>query len=105
MSYEIKTDPDVIKKTSGEVVKKEFEFAGDDLATGETIASITSITADTPVGAAALTIGGSPTFSGTVVQCTLSGGTPGFTYKLTCRAVTTASQTLEQSGFLFVGNP
>ncbi len=100
MSYEIKTDPEVISKTAFEEVKKEFDFSGVDVASGEVISSVTSVTAD-PSG---LTISGLLA-SGLIAQCLITGGVAGVVYKLVCRVVTSSSQKLEQSGLLYVGNP
>lgn len=93
----IKTDPEVQRKTPDEVVKRTFEFAGEELATGEVISSISSSGSE-PSG---ITVS-SPVISGTQVQVTLSGGTAGSVYKLFLKVVTSIGQTLEACGILSV---
>lgn len=77
-----------------------FDFT-DDLATGETVSSATSVTSDTPTGATALTIG-TPTVSSPNVQVRISGGSAGYTYHLTCTVSTSDSNTLVGCGDLRV---
>lgn len=73
-----------------------FDFGGL-MVTGETIASISGVTA-TPSG---LTVG-STAISGQIAQVRLSGGTGATEYLLTCTVVTSASNTLELEGRLWV---
>lgn len=94
--------PDRFVKDPDEVLDYVFDFApltngrGDTdwLASGETIASKT-ITADTGITVDSSAI----TDSSTSVTVWLSGGTVGQRYKVSCRAVTTAStpRTVERS--------
>lgn len=90
----IKSAPQVFAKTPNEVVIKDFEFAGDELSTGETLSAVVSVT---------ITPGGSLTssnhvVSGTRAQVTLSGGTDGVDYDVLAKVTTSLSQTLEGCG-------
>jgi hypothetical protein len=69
------------------------------LTTGETIASVTSVTADV----AGLTIG-VPAVSGRAVQVKLSAGTADVLYKVTFMVVTSAGNILEAEGYLKIEN-
>ncbi len=90
--------PTVLVKRPTESVLYSMEMAGI-LATGETISSVTSVTADTPDGATALTISGA-TSSGTVAQFRVAGGTDGYTYEITVTVLTTLSNTKVDCGLL-----
>lgn len=97
----IKSAKELLKKTPDEVVIRDFEFAGDDLASGETIASIMSVTITRIDGQA---MGGSDltkdsqAFSGTRVQLILSKGILNVTYEVHIKVTTSAGQTLEACG-------
>lgn len=73
------------------------------LAQGETVLSVSSFTADTPTGAAALAISGILA-SGFYAQARVAGGTSGTVYKLTALVVTSQGNTLEGEGLLQVKN-
>lgn len=81
-------------KTSAESKIYDFNFVND-LATGETITGLTSITANTPSGATALTITG-PVFSSPKAQCRIAAGTAGYTYHITVTVTTSDGNTLQQ---------
>lgn len=90
-------------KPSGETRKQVFDFISL-LAVSETI-STTTVTAVVYSGTDASPsslISGSAAISGTKVTQTLTAGTAGVTYLLTCTVTTSASQTLQLSGFLTV---
>jgi len=88
----------ILAKTPSEVVIKQVEFAGDDLADGETISSVDDVTITRGDGEA---IGGSDlaldssSASGTKVQLTLSGGVLGEGYVILITVTTSESQTLQ----------
>ena len=90
----IKSAPQVLAKTPAEVVIKDFEFSGGDLATGETLTAIASVTI-TP--AAELT-SSNHVVSGTRAQVTLSGGNDGIDYDVLVKVTTSLAQTLEGCG-------
>lgn len=69
------------------------------LASGETIASVTSVTADI----SGLTIG-TPVVGTRSAQVRISGGTVDTLYKVTFVVVTSASNTLEAEGYLRIEN-
>jgi len=94
----VKTANQVFRKTPDEVVKKNFEFSGVDLATGETISSVVSTTV-TPTGALTAT---SPVISGTKVQYTLSAGTLNGDYEVKTMVTTSLGQTLDGCGIIEV---
>ena len=74
----------------------DFDFAGK-MRTGETISTVVSVVA-APSG---LTVGATA-FSGQVAQVRLSGGTDQTEYILTCKVTTSAGNTLELDGLLWV---
>lgn len=71
------------------------------LGTGETVVSVTSVTADQPIGAGALTISDQAA-AGKLAQARIAGGTDGFAYKVTFLVQTSASNVLEAEGILQV---
>lgn len=80
-----------------------FTFT-DQLALGETISSGTTTAAvysGTDSSPSSL-ISGSGTVSGGQVTQTLTGGTVGVTYLITCTAATSLSRTIKQDGYLTV---
>ena len=92
--------PKLLTKRPNENRLYAFDFTNL-LGTSETISTVASVTADTPSGADALTIG-STSISGANAQVRLSGGTDGYTYTVTCQITTSASNTLEDVGRLKV---
>jgi hypothetical protein len=98
----------IIPKTELEVVTKDFDFAGDDLATGEAIASVDSVTITRDDEAAVvpgtdLTVD-STAFSGAVAQVTFSEGVIDIGYKVVVQITTdaTPAQTLEGAGRMVI---
>jgi len=84
---------DIFHKDTGEGTSYTFDFT-DELASGETISSVTSITQSEPAGAlddwqtsTDLTIGSS-SVSGANVSVRVSGGVAGKIYKLECLVLT-----------------
>lgn len=75
-----------------------MEFAPN-LAPGETISSVTSVTADPSTG---IDITAVPVASGTQAQQRIAGGTDGVQYKITFVVETSAGNTLEGEGYLTV---
>jgi len=99
---------DTYEKHPGDDLPVDFDFTADHLLTAtEKIVSAT-LTADQPTGAAALAIAsagvGAINAAGDVVQFRVSGGTPGFTYTLTCTAITTSGYDLIGCGKFYVRN-
>lgn len=90
----VKLAPELLKKTPVEIVQKDFEFDGDDLAAGETIATIVSLVV-TPGGGMTAS---SPVISGTRVQVELAGGVADTRYVVTLVVTTTAGQKLQGDG-------
>ncbi len=74
----------------------DFDFGGK-MATGETVTAVVSVVS-TPSG---LTVGAT-SFSGMIAQVRLSAGTDQVEYLLTCKVTTSAANTLELDGLLFV---
>lgn len=87
-------------KRPGESRLYEFDFT-DLLATGETVSAVSGVTATTPSGSSALTVG-SPTLTSPSAFVRISGGTSGYVYLLTCTVTTSASNTLVACGHLRV---
>lgn len=98
----------IIPKTVDEVVTKNFEFAGDDLATGEELASVSSVTITRDDGAAVVPgtdlTEDSNAISGTKAQVTFSKGVLDIGYKIVVKVVTDAAtpQTLEGAGRMVI---
>jgi len=88
--------PSVIKQPA-ESRLFTMEFAAL-LATGETLAGVTSVT-DDPTGTLTLT---GETYSGSQASVRIAGGTDGVTYKITFVVTTSAGNTLEAEGLLKV---
>ena len=95
---DLKTAPERLGKTPNETVKKDMDFGNPDLASGETVDTVSSVTI-TPVTVPALTNGGTA-ISSPKVQITLSGGLAGNTYKIVIKVTTSLGQTLEGAGFM-----
>lgn len=74
-----------------------MEFAAN-LASGETLTSVSSVTAS-PSG---LDLSATPSVSGTKAQQRIASGTAGVQYKVTFVVVTSAGNTLEGEGYLTV---
>lgn len=92
----IKTAPEVLNKTPDEIRVVNFEFASSDLATGETITAIFSVTIS-PSGAGHLNKD-SQSVSGTVAQLVLSAGVLNQTYDVDVEVTTSAGQKLQACG-------
>lgn len=92
MPYDLPT----LEKQASESLLYDMEFLGR-LDEGETLSTVTSFTGS-PSG---LTIG-SASVSGTRAQARISAGTAGTKYKITVVVTTSASNTLEGEGYLFV---
>lgn len=90
-------------KFDGETKTYEFDFASD-LATAETIStqSVVATVYSGTDGSPSSIISGSATASGSVVSQKITAGVLGVIYKLLCTVTTSASQTLERSGYLAV---
>lgn len=94
MPYELPT----LEKQPSESLVYDMEFLGR-LDDDETLTAVSSVTA-TPSG---LTIG-TASYSGTRAQFRISGGSSGVKYKVTAVVTTSASNTIEGEGYLFVRN-
>lgn len=90
----IRTAVEVVRKTPEEVVIKNMDFSGVDLATGETVVSIDSTEID-PSGEMVID---QATRQGNLVQVTLSGGLEGRTYEVKVMVTTSEGQELEGVG-------
>ena len=89
---------EVIHLTKQPNESKVYSFSFDgQLRTGDTIASVTSITSDI----AGLTIGAASHDSDEIAQARISGGTSEVLYHLTCIVTTTLGDTLETDGDLY----
>lgn len=91
-----KIDTQVLTKRPAESRIYNMDFAGK-MEAGETIAGVSSWTSS-PDG---LTVG-SAAYSGQVAQARLSGGTDGVKYLQTVVVTTSAGNTLQAEGYLFV---
>jgi len=94
---------DLPAKLLGETKTYTFDFTSA-LAVGETISTKT-VTATVYSGTDASpssVVSGSATSSGAVVSQLITGGTLGVLYELLCTITTSASQTLQQVGFLAI---
>lgn len=92
MPYEIP----LLEKQPNDSLLYDMEFVGR-LEDGETITAVSSVTGS-PSG---LTIG-TASYSGTRAQFRVSSGTSGTLYKITVVVTTSASNTIEGEGNLFV---
>lgn len=99
MTAGIRISPEVIVKTPEEVLKKPMSFAGNDLATGETIVSVDSVVVSPTGQLVALTA-----VQGTDVILTLSAGLAGVDYIVVLLVTTSAGQKLHQVGRIRVDN-
>lgn len=91
----VKRAPEVLGKVPWEQKYYNFEFA-DELETGEAIDSATaSVLPSGPTLASA-------TYSGTVAQVKISGGTAGQEYEVTMKITTDAGESIQGSGILKV---
>ena len=99
------TSPQTTEKQVAEAVIQQFDFSSD-MSAGETIISVVSVVSDNQnlVGGSANLTTGSNSAGGTVAQSLVSGGTHLEKYKLTCIVTTSAGQTLETEGFMWVRN-
>lgn len=91
---------DTLVKRPGESKRYNFDFTNL-LATGDAIDAIVSISADTPDGADALSIGAG-SISSPIVQARISGGSHGYTYEVTAKVTTEDGDTHEDCGLLEV---
>lgn len=111
----VATASEKLTKTVAESIVKTWDFTKW-LASGETLASVPTITQSNGVSAAALTIG-TPTVNsgeitidgvtiaiGKAVQALVSGGDDLVVYNLTATPVTTVPQTLQLTGRITVSN-
>lgn len=99
------TDPttglDVIRKQPSESLLLDLPLA-DVMRSGDTIASVTSVTAAVVApGTGTVTVSGA-TFSGSTVQARFASGTAGENYKVTAKATTTGGDTVEADAMLYV---
>lgn len=102
-------------KSVGESITKTFDFTKW-LGTGETLASVTSVTQTNDVEATALTLGdpalnaaeitinGVAIAANKAVQVLVSVGVDGVEYVLTAEVVTSTPQTFKLNGTLLVSN-
>ena len=93
-------------KPTGETKTYQFDFASD-LASGETLSSystVATVYSGTDASPSSI-ISGSASASGSIVSQKITAGTVGVIYQLLCTAVTSASQTLQRSGYLAVIPP
>jgi len=97
VAYDIPT----LEKQPSESIPFDMEFVGR-MNAGETISGVTSFTGS-PSGVGALTIA-TASYSGTKAQARISAGTAGVKYKITVVVTTTAGNTREGEGYLFVRN-
>lgn len=90
-------------KLDGETVTEIFDFTSR-LAAGETISTaiVSAITFSGTDATPSAIVTGSATISGQKVTQRITAGTEGVTYLLVCTITTSASQTLELSGYLAV---
>ena len=90
-------------KTAGETQKLRFNYISD-LAVGETVVSasvVATIYSGTDPTPAAIINGAASITTPEVTQGVIAG-VLGVTYLLTCTALTSAGQTLQQQGFLVI---
>lgn len=95
----VKTASEIFLKTPEEEVKKNFDFSGDDLATGEVLSSVNSVTVDPPGELVAT----SPQITGNKVEVLITAGLDGKQYKVHCKVTTSLGQILEGCGRVKVG--
>jgi hypothetical protein len=100
-------DPDyglpVLNKQPGESVRFNLP-AGDRMRTGDTIASVDSVTAAAvDAGSGTVTVSGEVA-DGTDVQATYAGGTDGEKYKVEATITTTGGDTIEVDAMLYVND-
>lgn len=89
---------ETLKKQPSESRLYTMDFSAN-LTTSETLASVTSVTADV----SGLTIG-TPVLGSRSAQVRISGGTADVVYKVTWIVVTSAGNTLEAEGYLRIEN-
>ena len=93
---------DTLEKTVAEKRTYEFEFAvQDEIRAGDTIASVSDLTAALRSGSGSLTLG-TASISGSKVRFTAEGGVAGDVFDLNCLATTTAGVKLSAAGVLNV---
>lgn len=102
MTAGIRISPEVITKTPEEVLRKPMSFVGNDLPTGETIASVDSVTVVPTGDPNDLLAPGVP--AGTSIILTLSKGRAAVDYFAIALVTTSAGQKLQQVGRIRVDN-
>ena len=90
-------------KGTGETVKLTFDFtsllaASETISTQSVAATVYSGTDASPSNI----VNGAASASGQIVTQSITAGTSGVTYALTCTITTSASQTLQLSGYLTI---
>lgn len=92
---------DIFRKLTGEAISYIFDFTNE-LASGETLTSVTGITQkESGVTTSDLTIG-TPALATPLVTALVSVGVAGKIYVMECKAVTSGGQTLIVEGGLAV---
>jgi len=92
-----KRAPEVLAKTTWEQKFYNFEFS-DELETGEAITGASASVVPTGPTLA------SATYSGSVAQVKISGGTANTTYEVTMQITTDAGESIQGSGLLEVSS-
>lgn len=97
------TTPQATQKQVAEAVIVQFDFSAA-MALSETITSVAFVTSENQnlVGGSSNLTTGSNSAAGAIAQSLVSGGTDLEKYKLTCIVTTSAGQTLETEGFMWV---
>lgn len=98
----LRTAPQILFKAGEEITLRDFDFAGNELVEGETVALILLVTI-TPTGDPADLALDAQATSGTKVQLTLSKGRDGVQYDIHVKVRTSTSQELAMCGRLNVG--
>lgn len=87
-------------KLQGETISVKFDFSSQ-LASGETISTqvvVATVYSGTDASPSAI-VSGSASASGNVVSQAITAGTVGVVYELRCTITTSASQTLQLTGY------
>lgn len=92
---------DIVTKEAGETRHFTFDFSPE-LATGENVTSVTSVTHEEAGGYTADLTLGSSSLATPLVTVPIGGGTAGRVYVVSCLAVTSAGQTLLVEGAIAV---
>jgi hypothetical protein len=91
-----------LEKHPSETRVYDFDFtAQTEIAAGDTIASVTSVTSSRTTGGGTLSLAATG-FTGPRVRVTISGGSAGDRHLVTCTVLTTAGVTLTGCGALEV---